>query len=394
MMAWNWTQLTVKINPRGIARSNRVEMVGDTMSSYDPCRGRTCVYSGNEGQAGLLAYSGMAVAPDLGSAGSLVVTGGGHADYGGNEVYAFDLAAYKWSRINNPSTAIDKHISSASPTYDAVHGEYPDGSPIAAHTYNVLSVIPGGTKGLLLEATKPALVWSGLLNSGWSHVCDLATGVWSRYSGNAAPLYGSQVPNITCYDVSRKRVWELIRGGFHSVFSYLDLASRLHVPVPFGSSNVGTNPCAAQFPVNDLMLFVTGVGSYLHPLTFTVGAVDLSNTAARMVTLTLRGDIPPPAVQLAYGFDWDTDHNCGYVFPGNSTNGGRANDNRNVYRIDPPPTKLLRSAWTMSRIALPQALPANASDGVYSRWRYCSTIKKFAYLATNVSPVALWTPPE
>lgn len=30
-------------------------------------------------------------------------TGGGHADYGGNEVYEFDLNAGKWSRLTNPS---------------------------------------------------------------------------------------------------------------------------------------------------------------------------------------------------------------------------------------------------------------------------------------------------
>ena len=28
-----------------------------------------------------------------------VVTGGGHADYGGNEVYEFELATTKWKRV-------------------------------------------------------------------------------------------------------------------------------------------------------------------------------------------------------------------------------------------------------------------------------------------------------
>ncbi len=38
-------------------------------------------------------------------------TGGGHADYGGNEVYEFDLRAGKWTRITDPSPLEYLHVN-------------------------------------------------------------------------------------------------------------------------------------------------------------------------------------------------------------------------------------------------------------------------------------------
>ena len=49
----------------------------------------------------------------------LLVWGGGHAGYAGNEVYAFDVAAGRWNRLSNPSSA-----------------------PLAVHTYDHLEYLP------------------------------------------------------------------------------------------------------------------------------------------------------------------------------------------------------------------------------------------------------------
>jgi hypothetical protein len=63
----------------------------------------------------------------------LVVWGGGHGDYAGNEVYVFDLDTLRWSRLNDPSTDIGGVEAS---------GYYPDGLPRARHTYNSLGYLP------------------------------------------------------------------------------------------------------------------------------------------------------------------------------------------------------------------------------------------------------------
>jgi hypothetical protein len=63
----------------------------------------------------------------------LIVWGGGHMDYAGNEVYVFDVASLAWSRLNDPSTDVGGVEAS---------GYYPDGLPRARHTYNTLAYLP------------------------------------------------------------------------------------------------------------------------------------------------------------------------------------------------------------------------------------------------------------
>jgi hypothetical protein len=62
----------------------------------------------------------------------LMIWGGGHGDYAGNEVYAFDLGALKWERLNQPSADVGGNESS---------GVYPDGSPRSRHTYNYVQYV-------------------------------------------------------------------------------------------------------------------------------------------------------------------------------------------------------------------------------------------------------------
>ncbi len=67
----------------------------------------------------------------------LIVWGGGHADYSGNEVYVFDIKTLKWSRLTKPSLDVGGSVSS---------GMYPDGKPRAPHTYNSVEYIPDSGK--------------------------------------------------------------------------------------------------------------------------------------------------------------------------------------------------------------------------------------------------------
>ena len=60
---------------------------------------------------------------------ALLIWGGGHADYSGNEIYAFDMSAsFSWSRPWGPT-------ASDIPT-TGCHQAYPDGNPSSRHTYN------------------------------------------------------------------------------------------------------------------------------------------------------------------------------------------------------------------------------------------------------------------
>ena len=62
----------------------------------------------------------------------LVVWGGGHADYSGNELYAFDLALMQWQRLTEPTMPVPA---------DGTHDAYPDGRPGSRHTYSGLEYL-------------------------------------------------------------------------------------------------------------------------------------------------------------------------------------------------------------------------------------------------------------
>jgi len=56
----------------------------------------------------------------------LIVWGGGHADYSGNEIYVFDVNTLVWQRLTNPSADVGGN---------EISGYYPDGQPRSRHTY-------------------------------------------------------------------------------------------------------------------------------------------------------------------------------------------------------------------------------------------------------------------
>jgi hypothetical protein len=65
----------------------------------------------------------------------MILWGGGHGDYAGNEIYVFDLNFLKWTRLNEPSP-VPAGIS------EFRTGYYPDGGPVSRHTYNYIQYLP------------------------------------------------------------------------------------------------------------------------------------------------------------------------------------------------------------------------------------------------------------
>src|ERR1044071_5149593 len=64
----------------------------------------------------------------------LVVWGGGHTDYDGNEVYAFGPLTSdtpRWVRLTEPSTPPARNVPRGA-----------DGRPVSRHTYNLLTYLP------------------------------------------------------------------------------------------------------------------------------------------------------------------------------------------------------------------------------------------------------------
>lgn len=123
----------------------------------------------------------------------LLVWGGGHAAYSGNEVYAFDLKALKWSRLVEPSTDVGGYEKS---------GYYPDGKPRSRHTYDYVEYVPPPVDRFCCFGA------SGIYPSGQGVIgnvdcLDPETRLWERKAN--AISYG--VGAMAAYDPATGKVW-------------------------------------------------------------------------------------------------------------------------------------------------------------------------------------------
>jgi hypothetical protein len=96
----------------------------------------------------------------------LIVWGGGHNDYGGNEAYAFELATLQWKRLNDPSPLTPCEETAS------------DGKPNSRHTYGGLAYIADADRlfsfgGVLFcpHGIDTSATWTlGLENLEWTRM--------------------------------------------------------------------------------------------------------------------------------------------------------------------------------------------------------------------------------
>jgi hypothetical protein len=136
----------------------------------------------------------------------LVVWGGGHTDYSGNEIFAFDIGARRWQQLTSPSSV----------PADFNGDRYPDGAPSSRHTYN----------GLVYLAELDQM-WS-VGGSRWRNG-DCGGGPWrydfkarpaaqSGWSKIDSPHYGG-CQDAAVYDPRSGHIWVWTRRGLFEVES-------------------------------------------------------------------------------------------------------------------------------------------------------------------------------
>ena len=96
----------------------------------------------------------------------LIVWGGGHSDYFGNEIYAFDLSPPSLERLTDPSP-----VSNVNSCPEA----YTDGRPSSRHTYDGLVYVPEQDAMFSFGGSKSNC--GGMSQSIWK--LDLATLRWT-----------------------------------------------------------------------------------------------------------------------------------------------------------------------------------------------------------------------
>lgn len=101
--------------------------------------------------------------------GRLLIWGGGHGDYKGNEVYAFDFASLAWARAWGPTPTAQIPSGGTHETYD-------DGNPGSRHTYSGLAYVPSTDSMLAVGGS----LWQSGSYSSATWAFSFANGSWSR----------------------------------------------------------------------------------------------------------------------------------------------------------------------------------------------------------------------
>jgi len=187
------------LNPARGAKERLRRWLG--RSPHSPWQGRSGFPSITE------AWNGAVLASRFGESGSMVVFGGGHNDYFGADVHAFDLNTRRWSRIADGYVSRDARAYGEGAVYQ--DAEYPDGSPLPPHTYGYVQYDPAGNDFILFKGQLElgpgveavaiphmfnfdSLAWrrgprhpAAILNSGGWTVWDEKRGVLWGHSGDA-----------------------------------------------------------------------------------------------------------------------------------------------------------------------------------------------------------------
>jgi hypothetical protein len=131
-----WTQLSgTKITNTALGGSQNVcPAIG---ASGSVAQDNTSPYDYQSACKGVIEAWSSGVVRDKAGSEALYIWGGGHGDYGGNEVYKLDLRATppKMLRLTNPSQ-ITSSVNATAPL------KMPDGNPNIRHTYDGLAYLP------------------------------------------------------------------------------------------------------------------------------------------------------------------------------------------------------------------------------------------------------------
>ena len=147
------------------------------------------------------AWNGAAYASRYGASGSMIVFGGGHNDYFGSDVHAFDLASREWRRISDGYVGGRDDEYGAGARYpDAV---YPDGSPLPPHTYGYVQYDALGNDYILFKGQTE--LGPNVRSVAIPHLFNLDTLTWRHGPRHPTAILNSG--GWTTWDESRRVVW-------------------------------------------------------------------------------------------------------------------------------------------------------------------------------------------
>ncbi len=159
-------------------------------------------------------WNGAVLATRFGEYGSMICFGGGHNDYFGSDLHAFDLATRQWKRICDGYTRGGKEAYGAGAVYpDAI---YPDGSPLPPHTYGYVQYDAAANDLMLLKGQQE--LGPDVVAVAIPHLFNLTTKQWRR--GPKHPTAQLKSAGCSAWDSSRRTLWGNSGDGGNSFIGF------------------------------------------------------------------------------------------------------------------------------------------------------------------------------
>ena len=310
------------------------------------------------------AWNGGAYASGYGASGALIVMGGGHADYYGNEVYAFDLGTRRWQRLTNPFR---------NPSFPVADGIWADGTPSVSHTYDQVEYHAGTNSFVMMKTqhhntggqSSPVVAMFSL--DGLKPPDSNANRDANRGNWRLSPLHSdnyTQSGGWSVYDSKRDLFWANGGAGARSFVSFDPKPSqpggRFGAFKSYPQRTAVTDAVAAYDPVNDIILYTVFRNAP------NVWAVDLAQPAAGNggnVQITQAGSAPER--EPAHGWEWSPARRAFVYYR-------RGAD---VFELKQQGPDWRTASWKWSELTAPAntVVPAGESkNGVYSKFRIAS----------------------
>lgn len=280
---------------------------------------------------------------------AMVVFGGGHTDYGGNELYA--LAKLQ---SDTPIYLRLRDATSPAPTNVNFDGS---GNPVSRHTYQTISWV-GGTRNWLFSAGA-LFRYTDASSHLVGHYANLDTSSpntnnpWNQVASMPG---GGGAGNITCWDSVNDVVW--FNGLAANQVGYYDPSVNSWSDAGFKSPSAGTNAHSAIDTTRGLW-FAVWAGST---------AVQGYNVSAKSVssdyyTVNTTGTAPPSGDNKS--ILWDPIDDRFVVWAGGNT----------LYYLTPPTTNPGQggNAWTWSsQTYTGSTVPSAQTNSTFGRFAYLS----------------------
>jgi hypothetical protein len=271
----------------------------------------------------------------------LIVWGGGHSDYSGNEIYVFDVNTLKWQRLNNPSDP---------PGVDTAYA--PDGGPTSRHTYNYIEYVPSIDRFCSFGGA--GFYSSGQTGTNNTDCFNFDTLRWERKAS---------VPSNGGYIIGAKAVFDPVS---QKVYHQTGLGGA------FSSYDPATNTWQVQNAYSYMDYYLTAAIDPVRRKMIAVGVNqqvmwDLKNPTAGYTTLSTSGDTTITSAQSP-GVVYDPVSDKFVAWSGGA----------NVYTLNMDTRVWTRVAPASTNTVIPTA--AN-NTGTYGRFRYIPS--KNAFIVVN-----------